>query len=84
MVVGQLFRLRKSELTADVTAVEEESCEEHDDDDGEQVGEGGEQPLQRRRPNRSQLSNRHMMSTRLISSTVAFPRVEDDDCLGFE
>eukprot|EP00573_Skeletonema_grethae_P001966 CAMPEP_0201689012 /NCGR_PEP_ID=MMETSP0578-20130828/2680_1 /ASSEMBLY_ACC=CAM_ASM_000663 /TAXON_ID=267565 /ORGANISM="Skeletonema grethea, Strain CCMP 1804" /LENGTH=368 /DNA_ID=CAMNT_0048173519 /DNA_START=55 /DNA_END=1161 /DNA_ORIENTATION=- len=74
MVVGQLFRLRKSELTAD-DAVEEEE---------ESLAQQEQPSLQRRRPNRSQLSNRHMMSTRLISSTVAFPRVEDDDCLGFE
>lgn len=83
MVVGQLFRLRKSELTGDVDAVEEESCEEHDDEE-EEVGVGEQPSSQRRRPNRSLLPNRHMMSTRLISSTVAFPRVEDDDCLGFE
>eukprot|EP00574_Skeletonema_japonicum_P008809 CAMPEP_0201734816 /NCGR_PEP_ID=MMETSP0593-20130828/35380_1 /ASSEMBLY_ACC=CAM_ASM_000672 /TAXON_ID=267983 /ORGANISM="Skeletonema japonicum, Strain CCMP2506" /LENGTH=371 /DNA_ID=CAMNT_0048228249 /DNA_START=110 /DNA_END=1225 /DNA_ORIENTATION=+ len=94
-MMGQLFRLRRSDLTTDDAVEEERSCEHDEEDEVEdeqgQKEEGGEeeQPSyssssQRRRPNRSKLSNRHMMSTRLISSTVAFPRVEDDDCLGFE
>eukprot|EP00984_Skeletonema_dohrnii_P024425 scaffold13533_cov90-Skeletonema_dohrnii-CCMP3373.AAC.10 len=81
-MVGQLFRLRKSELTPD-DAVEEESCEQEEEEE-QQPAEEEEQPMQRRRPNRSKLANRYMMSTRLISSTVAFPREDDDDCLGFE
>mmetsp|Transcript_2859 Transcript_2859/g.4166 ORF Transcript_2859/g.4166 Transcript_2859/m.4166 type:complete len:322 (+) Transcript_2859:100-1065(+) len=82
-MVGQLFRLRKSELTPD-DAVEEESCEQEEEEEEQQPAEEEEQPMQRRRPNRSKLANRYMMSTRLISSTVAFPREDDDDCLGFE
>ena len=83
-MVGQLFRLRKSELTPD-DAVEEESCEQEEEEEEKQQQEKEEeQPMQRRRPNRSKLANRYMMSTRLISSTVAFPREDDDDCLGFE
>eukprot|EP00984_Skeletonema_dohrnii_P022094 scaffold11206_cov89-Skeletonema_dohrnii-CCMP3373.AAC.6 len=88
-MVGQLFRLRKSELTPD-DAVQEESCEQEDEEEEQQQQQQQqqekeeEQPMQRRRPNRSKLANRYMMSTRLISSTVAFPREDDDDCLGFE
>jgi hypothetical protein len=86
-MVGQLFRLRKSELTTD-DAVEEEEiiCEQQQQDEEQQHQhqvEGEQAPPQRRKPNRSKML-RCQASTRLISSTVAFPRENDDDSMGFE
>jgi len=77
-MVGSLFGLRKSELSDET--VEEASCEYEVEQEEEQ------QPSspQRRRPNRSLMANRCQKSTRLISSTVAFPTLDDDDSLGFE
>ena len=83
-MVGSLFRSRKSELTDDT--VEEASCEYEEEQNEEKEEEEDHQPSspqpQRRRPNRSLLANRRK-SSRLISSTVAFPSLDDNDSLGF-
>lgn len=78
-----LFRI--SDITVDYTP-EEETCElqehkTHDDEEGEK-----QSSPQRRRPNRSLLKQPHMGSdnSRLISSTIIFPRENDDGNLGFE
>ena len=76
-LAGSLFRLRKSELTDDT--VEEASIEYDEEEEHHQ-----QSSPQRRRPNRSLLANRCVKSSRLISSTVAFPSLDDDDSLGFE
>jgi len=65
---------RKSELTAD-DAVAETSCEHHEEEQAPS--------LQRRRPNRTKML-KIQASTRLISSTVAFPREDDSDSMGFD
>ena len=71
-MVGQLFRLGR-----DDTAVVPEICEQVEEEEQEA-------PLQqRRRPNRSKML-RIQASTRLISSTVAFPREDDNLSVGFE
>ena len=79
-MVGSLFRSRKSELTDDTV---EEASIEYDEEQDEEHQPSSPQP-QRRRPNRSLLANRCVTSSRLISSTVAFPSLDDDDSLGFE
>ena len=56
---------------------------EYDEEQDEEYQPSSPQP-QRRRPNRSLLANRCVKSSRLISSTVAFPSLDDDDSLGFE
>jgi hypothetical protein len=76
-LAGSLFRLRKSELTDDT--VEEASCEYDEEEEHHQ-----QSSPQRRQPNRSLLTNTCVKSSRLISSTVAFPSLDDDDSLGFE
>ena len=76
-LAGSLFRLRKSELTDDT--VEEASIEYDEEEEHHQ-----QSSPQRRRPNRSLLANRCVKSSRLISSTVAFPSLDDDDSPGFE
>ena len=70
IALGQFFRPRISSLTLD-EAVEEVSEQE----------EQQEPPLDRK-PNPKLL--RHQVSSRLIGSTVLFPREDDDYSLGFE
>ena len=80
-MVGSLFRSRKSELTDDT--VEEEASREYEEEEKEEEEEhqpSSPQP-QRRRPNRSLMAKRK--SSRLISSTVAFPSLDDDASYGF-
>ncbi|KAL7491191.1 hypothetical protein ACHAWT_000743 [Skeletonema menzelii] len=81
-MVGSLFGLRKSELSDET--VEEASCEYEVEQEEEQEEEQQPSSPQRRRPNRSLMANRCQKSSRLISSTVAFPTLDDDDSLGFE
>ena len=80
-MVGSLFRSRKSELTDDTV---EEASREYEDEEKEEEEEehqpSSPQP-QRRRPNRSLMAKRK--SSRLISSTVAFPSLDDDASYGF-
>jgi len=76
--------LRMSDLTADYSAEDVTSEQEEEQEHGE---EGGQQTTpQRRRPNRSLMNRPHMGSnnSRLMSSTVVFPKVDDEDNLGFE
>ena len=77
----QLFRM--SDITVDYTPEEETSCEQqkHDEEEEKQSC-----PQRRRPPNRSLLKQPHMGSdnSRLISSTIIFPREDDDGDLGFE
>eukprot|EP00984_Skeletonema_dohrnii_P002208 scaffold755_cov83-Skeletonema_dohrnii-CCMP3373.AAC.5 len=72
-MVGQLFRLGKSERAGEDDAFPEIEEEEQE----------APQQQQRRRPNRSKML-RIQASTRLISSTVAFPREDDNLSVGFE
>eukprot|EP00984_Skeletonema_dohrnii_P022091 scaffold11206_cov89-Skeletonema_dohrnii-CCMP3373.AAC.3 len=70
IALGQFFRPRISSLTVDDAI--EEICEQE---------EQQETPLHRK-PNPKLL--RHQVSSRLIGSTVLFPREDDDYSLGFE
>ena len=76
-MVGQLFRLGRD----DNTAVVPEICEQVEEEEQEATQQ--QQQQQRRRPNRSKML-RIQASTRLISSTVAFPREDDNLSVGFE
>ena len=80
-MVGSLFRSRKSELTDDTV---EEASREYEEEEKEEEEEEHQPPSpqpQRRRPNRSLMAKRK--SSRLISSTVAFPSLDDDASYGF-
>ena len=70
IALGQFFRPRISSLTVDDAV--EEVCEQE---------EQQETPLHQK-PNPKLL--RHQVSSRLIGSTVLFPREDDDYSLGFE
>ena len=67
-LIGHLFRPRISSLTLTIDDPAEEICEQ-------------EGPLHQI-PNPKML--RHLVSSRLIDSTVLFPREDDDYSLGFE
>ena len=79
-MVGSLFRSRKSELTDDTVEEASREYEEEEKEEEEEHQPSSPQP-QRRRPNRSLMAKRK--SSRLISSTVAFPSLDDDASYGF-
>eukprot|EP00984_Skeletonema_dohrnii_P022371 scaffold11504_cov125-Skeletonema_dohrnii-CCMP3373.AAC.1 len=81
----QMFRLRMSDLTADYSPEDEtfEQEEEQDHEEGQQQQASPQR--QRRRPSRSTLTNgQHHTNSRLISSTVVFPKEDDNDSFGFK
>ena len=78
-MVGSLFRSRKSELTDDTVEEASREYEEEEKEEEEEHQPSSPQP-QRRRPNRSLYRRK---SSRLISSTVAFPSLDDDASYGF-
>ena len=83
--------LRMSDLTSDYSAEVDDETSEQDEEEqehggGEEEGGGGQQstPQGRRPPNRSRSHNMGSFNSRLMSSTVVFPKEGDDDNLGFE
>jgi len=70
IALGQFFRPRISSLTVDDAV--EEVCEQEEQ----------QEPPLHQKPNPKLL--RHQVSSRLIGSTVLFPREDDDYSLGFE
>jgi myosin heavy subunit len=85
--------LRMSDLTSDYSAEVDDETSEQDEEEQEQHGGeeeggggGGQQSTQQRRrpPNRSRSYNMGSFNSRLMSSTVVFPKEGDDDNLGFE
>ena len=80
-MVGSLFRSRKSELTDDTVEEASREYEEEEKEEEEEEHQPSSPQPQRRRPNRSLMAKRK--SSRLISSTVAFPSLDDDASYGF-
>ncbi len=82
--------LRMSDLTSDYSAEVDDEASEQDEEEqehgGEEEGGRGQQsnPQRRRPPNRSRSCNMGSFNSRLMSSTVVFPKEGDDDNLGFE
>jgi len=80
----QMFRLRMSDLTADYSP-EDLICEHEEEQDHEEGQQQQTSPQrQRRRPSRTLSSNWTHTNSRLISSTVVFPKEDDNDSFGFK